>query len=114
MSLKAMLDEMLALLQEQVEAVIAGDAERLALGTARHEELLSLLPGAEQDLTADQLQEHHQRLEVQRAKLVSLLMAESTRTDFMMRLLLGGKSSAVGYPESWHQTGVARPGARRA
>ena len=99
MKAEAILEEMLRLLREQVEAVVKGDTERLAAGTERHEQLLRELEHAEVDVPPEQLRPLYDEIERERVKLQSLLTAESARVDFMLRTLLGGgKQASVGYP----------------
>lgn len=100
MSARAILEEILALLRTQVDAVVQGDTERLMAGTARHEQLLRDLETAEVDGTPEELRPLYEQIEHERNKLQSLLTAESARVDFMLRMFLGGgKSTRVGYPD---------------
>jgi hypothetical protein len=99
-SAKGLLSEMLQLLKEQVEHVVKGEHQQLLDGAYRHEKLLVDLEQAEIDATPDELREILEQIELEKAKLQSLLESESTRVDFMLRMLLGSrKPKTPGYPD---------------
>jgi hypothetical protein len=110
MGARALLEEMLDLVQAEIQAVLAGDHAGLAAGSTRHEELLAVLPDAEVDADPGQLRVLISRIDLEKAKLRSLLESESGRVDFMLRLILGGGKPAPGsYPVShWQQRGPSQ------
>lgn len=104
MSVKALLEEMLQLLREQVEHVVKGEHRELLEGAYRHERLLSDLEAdmaaGPPDISPEELRPLYDEIEREKAKLQSLLQSESTRTDFMLRLLLGDRQpKADGYSD---------------
>lgn len=104
MSVKALLEEMLQLLREQVGHVVKGEHRELLDGAYRHEQLLSDLEAAlaagPPDISPEELRPLYEEIETEKAKLQSLLQAESARTDFMLRVLLGSRQpKADGYTD---------------
>ncbi len=110
MSVKPILEEMLALIRSQVAAVIAGDAQAVQSGADRHEQLLAALQSAQVTEHPEELQAIMAEIDREKTKLMSLLTSEAARADFLLRLILGpsaAKPSA--YPGG---TGRPETGAR--
>jgi len=108
-SASALLKEMIDLTRLQVERVIKRDHQGLLEGARQQEALLAALQEAEIDGSPEELRALVEDLERERAKLRSLIEAESQRVDFLMRLLLGGpEPPGVGYPP-----GVKKPAGGR-
>lgn len=110
MSARQLLSEILQLLREQVDHVVKGEHQQLLKGAHRHEQLVAELENADLDGSAEELRAIYEQIEVEKIKLQSLLESESTRVDFMLRMLLGSrKPKTVGYP-SLNQRGEGKPG----
>lgn len=107
MGARAILQEIRDLLKTQVEAVVAGEHQQVLAGATRHEELLGLLEHAEMDASPDELRALAAEIDVHKVKLQSLLTAETARTDYLLRLLIGGgPAKPGGYPTAaWRQQG---------
>ncbi|HYF93938.1 MAG TPA: hypothetical protein VD969_17120 [Symbiobacteriaceae bacterium] len=100
MGARAILTEMRDLLAAQVEAVVAGDHQRVYAGAMRHEELLRDLEGADMDLTPEELQPLDDQIALNKVKLTSLLSAQGARVDYLLRLIIGrGPQKSGGYPQ---------------
>lgn len=100
MSAKAILGEMIALTRLQVERVIHGEHQALLDGANQQEAMLTALQTAEIDGTPEELRALYEELDLERAKLVSLVESESVRVDFMLRLMMGSPDQKqVGYPK---------------
>lgn len=100
MSAHKLLEALLDLIRQQCEHVIAGNAEAVLEGAGRHEELLAELATARLDLSQGQLREWKAAIDLEKVRLSSLLTSETVRTDFLLRLILGGGNSRNpgGYP----------------
>lgn len=99
-SAKALLLDMLQLLKDQVEHLVAGRHQLLMDGAYRHEKLLADLAQAEMDATPDELRAIVEQIDIEKVKLQSLLESESTRVNFELRMLLGVRKPATpGYPD---------------
>jgi hypothetical protein len=99
MSARAILEEMLALIKGQTEAVVSGDYKALLAGAARHEQLIGLLESAPVDASPEEIRDLCAQIDREKSKLRSLLEAESMRVDFLLRLILGGgQARTAGYP----------------
>lgn len=97
---KALLNEMLQLLKDQVGHVVAGRHQELIDGAYRHEQMLAELAKSEPDGSAEELRSLAEQIELEKQKLQSLLEAESTRVDFELRIMMGGRKPATpGYPD---------------
>lgn len=104
MNASTLLHELLTLLQAQVEAVVAGDHLAVLTGADRHEQILIALETAELDGPPEELRELHRRIEREKEKLSSLLQAELSRTDILLRAILGGGAPKTGgYPTGKQQ-----------
>lgn len=108
MGARALLQEMLALVRAQADAVAAGDHQAVADGAARHEALLATLSKAEPDGSPDELRAIVSEIDRAKAKLSRLLQGEAERVEFLLRLVLGGATvKPVGYPTGhWQPTGA--------
>lgn len=91
MSIKAILTEMLGVLRAQSEAVAANDPEALMNGTRRHEELLAALEQDAYPEESTELKPLYEEIQHEKKKLQSLLLSESVRVDFLLRLILGAR-----------------------
>lgn len=89
MSIKAILTEMLDVLRAQAAAVAANDPDALMAGTRRHEELLAALEQEGAPAEAAELKALYEQIQYEKKKLQSLLLSESVRVDFLLRLILG-------------------------
>lgn len=105
MSVKPILQEMLALLRAQTDAVVAGDAQAVQAGADRHEQLLATLQGAEPAEPAEELRPLYEQINYEKTRLMSLLTSEAARADFLLRLILG---PAAAKPSAY-PTGAGRP-----
>lgn len=99
MSVKSILEEMLALLKQQVDAVVRGDHQAVREGAEAHERLMADLETAEHDLPPEELKALYDDIQREKTKLQSLLAVEINRVEFMLRMLVGaGTFKPVGYP----------------
>lgn len=110
MSARQLLSDILQLLREQVNHVVKGEHQQLLEGAYRHEQLVAQLENVEVDGSPEEMRAIYEQIEVEKIKLQSLLESESTRVDFMLRMLLGTrKPKTVGYPDL-NQRGEGKPG----
>lgn len=99
MSVMELLQQLLTLLQEQIEAVVQGDSKAILAGADRHAQILADLKQAEMDGSPEAVRALVEQVEFQKAKLQSLLASEAGRVDYLLRLLTNsGVCSTVGYP----------------
>lgn len=97
MRVNAILTEMLEVLKAQAEAVATNNPEELMAGTRRHEELLTVLEQEEPDEDLAELKALYEEVKQEKKKLQSLLLSESVRVDFLLRLILGGPRQPARY-----------------
>lgn len=99
MSVQTILEQMLTLLQQQVEAVVKGDHQAVKAGADAYELLSHELEHAEYDVPPEALRPLYDEIQQEKAKLQSLLSVEVNRVEFLLRLLVGsGTLKPVGYP----------------
>ncbi|HEY3367233.1 MAG TPA: hypothetical protein VGK74_19425 [Symbiobacteriaceae bacterium] len=115
MSVKAILQEILALLQQQVADVVAGDHLAVRAGAERYELLMAQLEQAEIDLSPAELKPLYDDIQQEKTKLQSLLSVEVNRVEFLLRLLVGsGSLKPIGYPGKGRSESGSRMFNRRA